>query len=170
MHKNMSLFQKIVSAAVVLVALVMGGSVSYYFVYLLPKIEREKIAQQQLEKVAEKQRVEQIDDLEQQRKCREDGDKVYQMDLNKAGSHTIVSKPRYYFNKEIKKCLYAGGIHNFEDPTAITFDDFVKDVYTNEIIMTLKSNPSEEGDSMANQIFRKDECELLKLENDCGTY
>lgn len=96
-----------------LMILFIGGSVFYYHIFYLPKINKQKILEQ---KIAD---------------CQQLGFKLYEADSKKDKELERFSfaDPEFKYNDSLNKCFYKGGHQNND-----TIYVFIKDVYTNEVV------------------------------------
>lgn len=102
-------FKLVITIGIILICL----SVNYYFVVYLPN--RDNIKQ----------------DLNNQIKCQEAGNKLYQSQIKEAEGSGNYAFPEFKFNKELKTCLYKNiylGGDNY-------MSNFIIDVYTNKYII-----------------------------------
>jgi hypothetical protein len=117
---------KSVKISIAISVLLIGLSVTYYLMVYIPKKDKIKYETQKVE-----------DLIESERKCRDDGTKLYKEDVKKFESYNLYAfDPEYKYKKDSHKCYYSGG--GFLSPNI--WERYIVDVATNKKIETIYIN------------------------------
>ncbi|MBU4338539.1 hypothetical protein KKD57_03205 [Patescibacteria group bacterium] len=140
--------------ALIIGILTISFSIAYYFFAFLPTNEKNRAVQE----AKEKQEIIAQQDLENNIKCKEAGDKLYNAKVIEEEEFNFYYDPEFRFNKNLNTCLYKG-----KSTEALGFSEsFIQDVYSNEIIYVWRRNESKIDIIGNEQDFNKKYTELFK--------